>query len=105
MSRRQAYLIAYDIANPRRLQRVCRCVSRSGYRVQYSVFLAELTPRRLRALQAELRSLINHHLDDLRIYPLPKPLQATWLGVPTWPSGVQLIGGELPSLTLRSRSD
>ena len=37
------YLLVYDIADPRRLRRVCTLMEDHGERLQYSVFLCDLT--------------------------------------------------------------
>lgn len=42
MARRQ-YLIAYDISDPRRLRRVIKVMEAYGQRLQYSVFLCNLS--------------------------------------------------------------
>lgn len=99
MNRRQRYLIAYDIADPRRLQRVAHTVERIGIRLQYSLFLAQLTPRQRQKLLDELRQLIDPKADDLRFYPLPARSALIWLGKGHWPEGVQLLGTALPALT------
>lgn len=40
---RRRHLIAYDIANPKRLRKVIRTMESFGVRLQYSVFLCDLT--------------------------------------------------------------
>lgn len=40
---RRRYLIAYDIADPARLRRVCALMEGHGERLQYSVFLCDLS--------------------------------------------------------------
>lgn len=100
MSRRQHYLVAYDIADPRRLQRVAQCVGRLGLRIQYSVFLTQLTPRQCKNLTGQLRRLIDPRADDVRFYPLPARLEPIVYGRSHWPEGVHLLGGNLPALTL-----
>lgn len=42
MSRRR-YLIAYDISDPKRLRRVIKVMEAYGQRLQYSVFLCDLS--------------------------------------------------------------
>lgn len=44
---RRRYLIAYDIADSRRLRRLCRVMEEYGERLQYSVFIADLSPSEL----------------------------------------------------------
>ena len=74
------YLIAYDIADPRRLGRVARHVRQYACRVQYSVFAASLTRTRLDRLLAELETLIDTRHDDVRAYPLPARGEVTLMG-------------------------
>ena len=40
---RRRYLVAYDISEPRRLRRVCGVMESYGQRLQYSVFLCDLS--------------------------------------------------------------
>lgn len=40
---RRRFLIAYDISEPRRLRRVIKVMERFGDRLQYSVFLCDLS--------------------------------------------------------------
>jgi CRISPR-associated protein Cas2 len=40
---RRRYLIAYDIADAKRLRRVCKAMEEYGDRLQYSVFISDLT--------------------------------------------------------------
>jgi CRISPR-associated protein Cas2 len=40
---RRRYLVAYDICDPRRLRRVCGVMESYGQRLQYSVFLCDLS--------------------------------------------------------------
>ena len=40
---RRRYLMAYDVADPKRLRRICTLMEDHGERLQYSVFLCDLT--------------------------------------------------------------
>lgn len=40
---RRRYLIAYDIADPKRLRRVCKIMESYGERLQYSVFICDVS--------------------------------------------------------------
>lgn len=53
---RRRYLIAYDIADPRRLRQVCALMEEHGQRLQYSMFLCDLTL----AERAELETAVTH---------------------------------------------
>lgn len=41
---RRRYLVAYDIADPKRLRQICGIMEQYGQRIQYSVFLCDLSP-------------------------------------------------------------
>ncbi len=56
---RRRYLMAYDIAEPRRLRRICTLMEDHGERLQYSVFLCDLTI----AERAELESMVTEVMD------------------------------------------
>lgn len=64
------WLIAADIANPRRLRRIARIFERNGLRIQESVYLMTLTHADLQALQAELAVTLDHRADTVRYYPI-----------------------------------
>ena len=100
MQQRNLHLVAYDIADPRRLARVARVVSRSALRIQYSVYVAQLAPAALRTLVNDLDSIIDPKADDLRIYPLPRRIDAVWYGKPVLIDGVLLGGAEWTRLTM-----
>jgi len=87
----QLYLIAYDICQPRRLQRVHRFLRQEGLPVQYSVFTAQLTQRKLRRIIVGLDALIEPGGDDVRIYPLPARQDAVALGRQMFPEDVMLL--------------
>jgi CRISPR-associated protein Cas2 len=66
------YLIAYDIADRRRLQRVARHFEKHAQRRQKSVFLADMTESQLQTLldgAAELMSLSADIVQAWRIAP------------------------------------
>jgi len=64
------FLIAYDIAHPKRLARVAARLKRRGQRVQKSVFLFAGTTEELADLQRELAALIDPQRDRLQAWPL-----------------------------------
>lgn len=102
MKPQSAYLIAYDIRDPRRLARVYQLCKRSGLHVQYSVFLVRANPRQIDGLARELEALIHPRRDDIRIYPIPERAQWIHLGRPFWPDEVHFIDEGISSLQLRS---
>lgn len=68
MKRRWA--IAYDIADPRRLQRVARVLEGYGTRVQRSVFECCLDITELQTLRDRIVEEIEYREDSVRLYPL-----------------------------------
>jgi len=78
-TRRRRYLIAYDIADDRRRDKVFDELQGQGDRAQYSVFFCELTQRELVRVRAELRTLIHEGEDQvmiLQLGPAHTPLES-----------------------------
>lgn len=90
------YLVAYDIAAPRRLHRVRRFLIGHAIPVQYSVFAAGLTRRQLDTVLAGLGRLIGPKTDDVRIYPLPAAPMIDCLGHGALPQGIFACWGGFP---------
>lgn len=65
------YLVTYDIAHPRRLARVFRCLKREGVPMQYSVFMVETSAVKMGQIMGRLGKLIEEREDDVRAYRLP----------------------------------
>ena len=78
--KQKLYLIAYDIAEPKRLGSVARYLCKVAYRVQYSVFVAQLSQSQLLLLLSELKEIIDPEQDDIRAYPLPASGNVTLIG-------------------------
>jgi CRISPR-associated protein Cas2 len=72
MSRRR-YLVAYDIADPKRWRQVYDVVRCYGDRMQYSVYLCDLDEVERIKLLSALRTVINHRLDRVAIVDLGDP--------------------------------
>jgi len=85
-----AWLVCYDISEPRRLARVWRAVREFGIPVQYSVFWARLDGAGLNEAVATVAQRIHPRADDVRFYPLPENVQITGLGRDVLPLGVDL---------------
>lgn len=82
------FLIAYDITDPRRLQRMHRYLSRVAVPIEYSVFFASEDPRRMLGILREAANRIDPRSDDLRCYPLPSRGLRARLGKATVPAGI-----------------
>jgi CRISPR-associated protein Cas2 len=67
---RRRYLVAYDITDPKRLQRTFRALHGFGNAVQYSVFLCTLAPAERQLLRERLNALLNLREDRAMIIDL-----------------------------------
>ena len=84
------WLVTYDIADPRRLARVFKCMRKAGVPVQYSVFAVDASSVQMKMLMARLAKLIDLRADDVRAYRLPEPAWRATLGRAILPDGVLL---------------
>ena len=66
------YMIAYDIAEPRRLQRVARFLERRALRCQKSVFLFHGDDRAVTALLDELATNLNLEQDCVQAWRIAR---------------------------------
>lgn len=64
------YVLCYDTPSARRRARVAKQLESCGFRVQFSVFEADLTAEMLRDLIVALHALIDRSEDNIRIYPV-----------------------------------
>lgn len=69
-TRRRRYLIAYDIREPTRLRRICKLMEAHGDRLQYSVFICDLTRTELIHLRADGEQIMNMTKDSVVIVDL-----------------------------------
>src|SRR6266446_398434 len=88
------WLIAYDIASPRRLQRTHRKLRDHAVPVQYSVFAARCSAAKLGDIRALLARLIDKREDDVRFYSIPEPAQLFVYGRKALPEGLRLLEGD-----------
>lgn len=87
------YLVAYDIADPRRLVKVHRILKKQGLPVQYSVFTVVTSRPRLLRLLESIEQQIEDVEDDVRCYRLPSNTDAVTLGRQLFPEDVMLFTG------------
>jgi len=73
MTPRRRWLVAYDIRNDVRLRRIHDIVRCHGDRLQYSVFLCDLTPIERINLKSALRKVLNHRSDSVVFIDLGEP--------------------------------
>lgn len=62
---RHRYLIAYDISEPKRLRRVIKVMEAYGERLQYSVFLCDLSRQELVAWKRDIMAIIARDQDSI----------------------------------------
>jgi CRISPR-associated protein Cas2 len=87
MLERRSVYVCYDIAHPRRLQRVAKATERSGLRVQQSVFVCSLNADEWLALRQRLGALVHAEQDRLMYQPVCPLCQrrTVWQGVQPLP--------------------
>jgi CRISPR-associated protein Cas2 len=73
VSVRRRWLVAYDIRDDVRLRKVHDIVRSHGDRLQYSVFLCDLTPIEKLGLKSELREVLHHQADSVVFIDLGEP--------------------------------
>jgi CRISPR-associated protein Cas2 len=83
-----SYLVAYDIADPKRLRKVARTCEDFGTRKQYSVFLCRLSPTDLVRLRSRLYDVLNLAEDQVLFVPVCGKCveRIDTLGLPTEPA-------------------
>ncbi|SFM54088.1 CRISPR-associated protein, Cas2 family [Ectothiorhodospira mobilis] len=94
------WIICYDIRDPKRLTRVHRFLKGHGQPVQYSVFYYEGHTGQLGRLLQDLEELIDPRRDDVRAYPIPRPMEVHTLGRGSLPDDVELHSDKAPGLAL-----
>lgn len=87
----QRHLICYDVADPKRLNRVHRFVSKRAVALQYSVFVAECRASDLETLLQSVETLIKRTEDDVRVYPLPRRAAFATMGRAALPDDVMYV--------------
>lgn len=94
ISRIHTYLIAYDISDPRRLQRVHTFLKQCAIPIQYSVFITRVSEARLARIKTGIVDRICEDEDDVRIYHVPDRTEVRLLGRLPLPEGMQLVVGD-----------
>jgi CRISPR-associated protein Cas2 len=67
---RRRYLVAYDIRDDRRLRAVAVCMEGYGERLQYSVFICDLSDREKHLMRADIESRMKQTEDSVMIIDL-----------------------------------
>lgn len=80
---RRRYVVAYDIREPRRLRAVYEEMLGWGRRLQYSVYVCDLTRGELLRMRRRLLELIDTRADSVVIFDLGVPESAQAVEVET----------------------
>lgn len=72
------FIIAYDITERKRLQRLQRLVSTQFLQLQYSVYYGSMTRKRMDAFISAMQKIIHPNDDDLRVYEV-EPLEHSFV--------------------------
>ena len=94
----RAWLITYDITNPKRLVRLYRFLVKQATPVQYSVFHFEGSAAQMGRLLADIKTRIDPKTDDVRGYQLPQHLSIDTLGRGSLPGNTFVLSATSPSL-------
>lgn len=98
----RAWLIAYDIADKRRLSRLHRRIKSRAMPVQYSVYYFEGSAAQMASFLGEIETWIDVKKDDVRAYPLPSDLKYDSYGRGSLPLSGLIFSDrtqDLPGLT------
>ena len=70
---RRRYLVAYDIREDRRLRSIATCLEGYGDRIQYSVFICDLSEQEMIGLRTEIEALMKWSEDSVMVVDLGTP--------------------------------
>ena len=70
---RRRYLVAYDIRDDRRLRSIATCMEGYGTRIQYSVFVCDLSGREKVLMRGDIESLMKASEDSVMVIDLGQP--------------------------------
>lgn len=66
------YVVAYDISDDKRRQKIADLLEGYGQRVQYSVFECFLNASKYKELTVKVRKIVKIPEDSVRFYPLSR---------------------------------
>lgn len=67
---RRRYLVAYDIRDDRRLRSIATCMEGYGTRIQYSVFVCDLSDRERVLMRGDVEQLMKMSEDSVMVVDL-----------------------------------
>jgi CRISPR-associated protein Cas2 len=81
-------LVAYDIGNPRRLNKIAKIMKDYGLRVQRSIFEIDVSPPGFACMRQRVEAVMDPCEDGVKYFPCCAPCSEVWfsLGVGSGPS-------------------
>jgi len=70
-------IVAYDIADPRRLAKIAKLMLDYGQRVQKSIFEVSATPPVFHQMKARIEDIIEYAEDGVKYFPLCEKCSGT----------------------------
>lgn len=98
------WLIAYDIADKRRLSRLHRYIKKHAVPVQYSLYWYAGSAVQIDRLMREIETCIDRRCDDVRAYPVPRQASVDTLGPAYLPEGFSVIVARGATVRRRTHS-
>ncbi|HET8682390.1 MAG TPA: CRISPR-associated endonuclease Cas2 [Micromonosporaceae bacterium] len=74
---RRRYLVAYDIREDRRLRSVATCMEGYGDRIQYSVFVCDLSDQEVVEMRSDIETRIKSSEDSVMVIDLGRADDST----------------------------
>ena len=74
---RRRYLVAYDIRDDRRLRNVAGCMEGYGTRIQYSVFVCDLSAQEKIVMRGDIEALMKASEDSVMVVDLGSTTEST----------------------------
>lgn len=89
------WLIAYDIADKRRLSRLQRFIRKHAVPLQYSLYWYRGSSVEVDRLLRDIETRIDRAYDDVRAYPVPQQTSIDCLGHASLPSDLVVLGTDV----------
>jgi CRISPR-associated protein Cas2 len=74
---RRRYLVAYDIRDDKRLRQVASCMEGFGDRIQYSVFVCDLSEQEFVGMRVEVEARMKSSVDSVMVVDLGRTDDST----------------------------
>ena len=64
------FIVAYDIADTKRVAKLGRFLSKIGIRIEYSIFYVKASKDEMTEIAIKINDIIDTEMDDVRIYEI-----------------------------------